>query len=141
MSRPDPFEERLSCQPEKQIPVRWREEILSAARNAGRARGVARVNRAVPWWCEVFSPYPKAWAALGAAWVVILTLNLAARDTRPATLAQGRAQGGPCMEAALRQQQLIFAELAGLGDRPDANRPKAFVPRPRSPRRADIVNV
>jgi hypothetical protein len=84
---------------------------------------------------ELFRLPRWAWSGLAAAWLIIVGLNVAARET-PA-----RQQSPPVIAKrssdtlqALREQKQLFAELVGL--RPaagDAEAPR-FVPRPRSER-------
>ena len=108
---PDDFETRLQRQPMRQIPGAWREQILSAARQASPARHAPPVLRSstaeggrtthhalasrslLSTFNHQFStllwPHPTAWAGLAAAWLVIIGINLATRD--PATVAARHA--------------------------------------------------
>jgi hypothetical protein len=84
---------------------------------------------------ELFRLPRWAWSGLGAAWLVIVGLNIAARETpatQPAPSAIAKRSSDTLQ--ALREQKQLFAELVGL--RPitgDAEAPR-FVPRPRSER-------
>ncbi len=144
--KPDDFEQKLSRQPLRQIPAEWRAEIL----REGRRVAVPNQNKkldadtaSVPklnWLSTLnhqlstfFWPHPKAWAGLAAVWVFILVLNFSMRDKTP-MVAEKSAPLSPEVMVQLKKQQLMFAELVGTCETPDANRQKLFAPRPRSER-------
>lgn len=146
MNRDDQFEKRLSRQPVKPLPPAWRAEILAAAEQAATSRTAQRADYS--WFANLRSqlagmlwPSPSAWAALGAAWVLILVLNFNLRETAPDTFVRNSGVGSPRMEGALKQKQRMFAELAGFGEIREADRPKSLVPRPRSQGRSDSANA
>jgi hypothetical protein len=87
----------------------------------------------------MFWPHPRAWAALGAAWVLILVANLQIRDDSPA-LARNHDASAPQVEQARQQKAQLYAEL-GLLEARDADRPKKNAPRPRSDRASACVKV
>lgn len=66
----DDFEQRLSGAPLREIPAEWRARILR--------RASASVAPPPPTWWEVLSawlwPSPRAWAAVGAVWMLIAIL-------------------------------------------------------------------
>ncbi len=72
----DPFEQRLSNIPRREVPPAWRGEILTADRNAdARPPGVSLVIfwaalRGLLW------PHRYACATLIALWLIIAALNL-----------------------------------------------------------------
>lgn len=145
MSDPlDQFEQHLRRQPVRQIPAGWRAEILAAARaaQAPQTGTASRAGSRVPWYSLIgreilFSawPNPKAWAGMAAVWVLIVALNFSMRDASPAPAgAEKSAPATPDRVAELRQQQRMFAELAGLNAMPDADRPKNPALQPRSQR-------
>ena len=84
---------------------------------------------------ELFRLPRWAWSGLGAAWLVIVGLNIAARETAatppvPAIVAKRSSD----TLQALSEQKRLFAELVGLrSESADAEAPR-FVPRPRSER-------
>lgn len=82
---------------------------------------------------ELFRMPRPAWAGLGAAWLLIIALNVASSDTTPSlpAMAQTPTRRSPEMLQALREQRKLFAELVGSGSGGDAELPR-FVPRPRS---------
>ena len=91
----DDFEKRLQRQPLRQMPGEWREEILSAARQASLPEHAPRTTHHVPPSPSLLStlhhqlstllwPHPTAWAGLAAVWVVILGINLTTRDATTA---------------------------------------------------------
>lgn len=92
------FEKRLQGVPPREIPSRWRAKILAAAQPAQTG------------WRQWLWPCPQAWAGLGAAWLVIFGMNLAAGRNPPpppsATLALSRQQ-----LRELRQEQRMLAEM------------------------------
>jgi hypothetical protein len=103
------------------------------------SRCVGRWNHFVAGCREILRLPCWAWSGLAAAWLVIVGLNVAARET-PATQPAPSAIAKRSSETlqALREQKQLFAELVGL--RPatgDAEVPR-FVPRPRS-ERAEIT--
>lgn len=82
-----------------------------------------------------------AWAGLGAAWGVIVALNLAAREP-DAPLLTGKPPP-PTAEVryAVRQKQLLMADLAALSEPTQARPVKSPPPSPRSDRRKAAVNT
>jgi len=134
---PDEFEQKLQRQPLRAAPEAWRGEILAAARASRltpHASGIGDYNllELVFTWLR---PARLAWATMAAAWVVILGLNLAVRETASSRMA---AIPPPAqMREAMKQKQLLLAELGGRAERPVIKRPKAIVPGPRSDRRED----
>jgi hypothetical protein len=86
---------------------------------------------------ELFRLPRVAWAGLGAAWTVIIALNIASSETPPAHRASvASASRSPEMLYALREQRRLFADLVGAaGEAADVKAPR-LVPRPRSERSA-----
>ena len=145
--KPDDFEQRLQRQPLRQVPPAWRAEILSAAdhaADAGHASRIAHHGWLATLTAELsaaFWPHPRAWAALGAAWVLILLVNVLAQDDGATTLARRAPASTPRMEGVLQQKEQMFSELVGFVESRDADRLKAFVPRPRSQRSNDFMEA
>jgi len=85
---------------------------------------------------EFFGTPRVAWGGLAAAWLVIITLNAAARETVSRPAVAPTATAGLSLETrqALREQRTLFAELVGTAtDETDAGGSRIrFVPRPRS---------
>ena len=80
-----------------------------------------------------------AWSGLAAAWLVIIGLHFAARDSapkRPVAFTQNR-QPAETLQA-VREQKRLLAELTGLGENFEIETPR-FVPRPRSERQHEII--
>ena len=138
--KPDELEQKLQRQPLRQIPAAWRDEILSAAQSASAFRHPSRVTRHSAWWRELFWPAPQAWAALAAAWLVILAADFATRDATPMLAARHAVPPSPEIRELLKQQYQLLAELVGPAEKPEADRPKATPP-PRSQRREGFLTA
>jgi hypothetical protein len=145
--KPDDFEQRLQCQPLRQIPGEWREEILREGRRTA-ALEIRDTNMAsLPKWSwlstinhqlsTILWPHPQAWAGLAAIWVLIFAVNFSTRDRLP-IMARKSAPPSPEVIVELKQQQRMLAELMGPRETHDADRTKSFVPQPRS-ERAEIL--
>ena len=136
---PDDFEHRLARLPVKEIPGEWRADILSAARAAQPAPHASRLTRHA--WLSTlnsqlstfFWPHPKAWAGLAAVWVGIVALNFSTRDQ--SVMVAGKVSP-PSAEVIveLRKQQKLYAELMGVNEPREADRPKDATSRPRTQR-------
>jgi hypothetical protein len=134
----EPFERRLSRQPPREIPTRWRAEILSAAHAAGPRPSAldprpSLLSTLISQLSTALRPHPQAWAGLAAAWVLIFTLQLASRDPTEVG-ARNTPPPSPEMLTVLRQQKLLLAELVERPEPHAAERPKALPLRPRSDR-------
>ncbi len=146
MNRDERFENRLVRVPQTPVPPAWREEILTAARSAATPRAVrppAHTSIRDALWALLW-PHPRAWAGLAAAWVLILGLTLAGRDSRDSAQTEMVRQArppSPELRELLRQQGKLFAELTGRADdaRPAPVRPTAT--EPRSQRREEALNA
>ena len=82
-----------------------------------------------------------AWAGLGTVWVVILALNFTAREPDAPQMAGQELPLASEMRLALKQQQLLMAELAVSSVPASADKPKPAPPSPRSDRRSEILNA
>jgi anti-sigma factor RsiW len=80
-----------------------------------------------------------AWAGLAAVWVVILVLNSAAREPNPPLVAGQDLPSASEMRVALKQKDLLMAELAFFSE--PAAKPKPVPPSPRSDRRRATFNT
>jgi len=131
------FEQRLKRRPLRSAPSEWREVILAAAREAKPVKrsqpmvGHTFLSILSERLVSVFWPHPAAWGGLAGIWVLIFVVHFSIRDNEPA-LAEKAIPQSPEVVAQLKQQQRLLAELLGPSDLPDANRPKIFVPKPRS---------
>jgi len=130
----DDFEQRLKRQPLRQPPAGWRDEILRECRESTvesrrpERSFLSTLNHQLS---TLLWPHPKAWAGLAAAWVVIAALNLSMREPGPASVKKGSPS--PETMAELKRQRLLYAQLMGPNEQP-VDRPKTFVPQPRSGR-------
>jgi hypothetical protein len=129
------FEERLRNQPLRQIPAKWRSEILTAAQAAALSRRLSPVARPAPWWRELLWPSPTAWAGLACAWLVVLTLNAAARPTAGEQRMAGQTRQ-PSQEIAvtLAQRRQELAQLLSQSSETAIEPRRAVRPGPRSER-------
>ena len=143
MNGNDPLENRLRAIAPRQVPPEWRSEILADARNATASSHsmVAPSHSLRAVLASMFWPYPQAWARLAAAWVVIIALNLATRESGPPEIARQLPPPSPQLRQLLREQEQMLAELTGTAeeDRPVAVRPPAA--QPRSERQSDALNA
>jgi hypothetical protein len=130
------FEQKISRQPLKKIPGEWRAEIVATAtsrtsRVEGREQDEIWLSTFVARLSTIFWPHPKAWAGLAAVWIFIFALNFSMRDKTP-MVAEKISPPSPEVIVELKKQQLLFAELMGPRETPDADRQKIFSPKPRS---------
>jgi hypothetical protein len=146
---PDDFETRLQRQPLRQIPGKWRDDILSATRQASPAEHAPRTTHHFLPSRSLLStlhhqlstllwPHPAAWAGLAAVWLVILGINLTTRDA--ATIAARHAAPvAPQVFMAFQEQERLLSELIGPRETPVADRPKLRLPKPRSERGKEML--
>jgi hypothetical protein len=131
------FEQRLKRRPLRPVSAQWRDGILAAASEAQPVKSsrpvvdrsflsILRGRLASMLW-----PHPVAWGGLAAIWVFIFAVNVSNRDQGP-VIAEKAVPPSPEVMAQLKQQQRLLAELLSPNDSPDADRPKIFVPKPRS---------
>jgi hypothetical protein len=141
MNHEDQFEARLRCQPSRETPAAWREEILAAAQAATPRGDSPPAARHLPWWRELFWPCPQAWAALAAVWLVMFAAHFVARESASKSLARQAVPPSPQLRELLKRQGQLFAELVGSREKSEADRPKPVAPQPRSQRREEFPTV
>ena len=141
----DDFEERLQRQAPREIPASWREGILRTARNSTPSANpphhglFATVRHFLS---NLRPPQRAAWGSLAAIWIVILALNISARDDSPRSQSsRSAASVSPDTLEALKEQQLLLAELVGRPEPRKVDHRKPAAPGPRSQRREDSVNA
>jgi hypothetical protein len=131
------FEKLLESQPLRHVPSDWRKEILLAAEKAQTVQSKQPLAghslfalfgyhlRSLLW------PHPVAWSGLAAIWVLIFAAHFSMLDEVPA-VAEKTLPPSPEAVAELKQQKQLLAELMGTSDASAVDRPKIFVPKPRS---------
>jgi hypothetical protein len=137
--KPDDFEQQLQRQPLRPVPVEWRDEILAAARAAGRPRPSTLAPRPVSWWRELLWPSPVAWAGAAATWALILALNTAASpEAESAAAPRFVAPPAAAVQMALAERRVLMTSLfEPLSTQPKNPPQEPIRPRPQSARRAD----
>jgi len=89
-------------------------------------------------WRELILPARRIWAGLATIWLITIALNIASREDKPQAITQSNAASDtPEVQQALKQQRLLYAELAGLKKPTPTNPSPAPLPGPRSQRRPD----
>ena len=162
MNSEDQFESRLRQQPPRPLPPGWRQEILSAARQAASGRApvpnprrsahsafisyLSTLNSRLSTvfnsrLSTAFWPHPAAWAGLAAAWLLIAGLDFAASEPSAYTVARRPPPPSPQLRELLRQQDLMLAELIGLPGKPAAQPATPPVPQPRSQRGEESMHT
>lgn len=137
------FEQRLQRQPERKIPGGWRAEVLARAQAA--ATSVQTPPPARPSWLQLFQallsrPQRVAWAGLVGVWLMILAMNVAARDNTH-TLGPGASLPTPETWQALKQQKRLLAELVDHPAADGTGRAKAIPAGPHSRRREETLTA
>jgi len=77
---------------------------------------------------------PRAWSGIAVAWLLILFLNLETRDSETTPVARAEAPSTSEMRFALKQKQLLVAELSIAAETSSPVKVKTPMPRPRSQR-------
>jgi len=132
--KPDDFESRLRRQPLRPIPPEWRAEILAAAAaTPSHVSRPAQHGLLFALFTGLFWPHPRAWAGLATAWVLVLMVHLAIQE-RPATAASQSARPSTDLTADLRPQHQLYAELMGISERSETDRPRTPASKPRGER-------
>jgi hypothetical protein len=135
---PDDFERQLQRQSFRPVPVEWRAEILAASATAVRPAPKPSLGSVLnARLSSLLWPCPQAWAGLASAWVLILAVNLASREAKPATAAADANHSSGAVAGLFglwRQRQIELAGLAGPFPQPILPPPQPALPRPRSER-------
>lgn len=133
----DAFEKKLQAQTLRSAPDAWRSEILAQAQKAA-ATPAARPEAPVTlrnWLASLLWPCPQAWAGLATIWAVILGLNFLGNPGGPSE-SMARNQSAPPAKIwlAWQEQRALLAQFTEPARPEPAERPKPFVPLPRSER-------
>jgi anti-sigma factor RsiW len=111
----------------------------------GEVAAAAHVSQPVGWQGVQlqagWQPTRRVWAGLAGVWVVILTLNFAASQSDAPLVAGQEVPSASEMRLALREKQLLTAELAITSEPAPADKSKASPPSPRSDRRNENLNT
>ena len=138
----DDFEKRLQQVAPREIPSAWREEILTAARQAETSCHPSPVIRPsflstlIQQLSSLSRPHRAAWAGLATVWVAIMALNFSARDNSTVATKQV-APPSPEAIAAWRQQRRELASFTEPNQAREIEAPKPRLPQPRSNRRTE----
>jgi hypothetical protein len=81
-------------------------------------------------WRELILPSRRIWAGLAAVWVLLIAVNVSQRD--PSTAAITTAASAPAMMTFRDQQRLLNELLADRAVPLVAEKPKSFLPKPRT---------
>ncbi|HZL43716.1 MAG TPA: hypothetical protein VFD66_10615 [Verrucomicrobiae bacterium] len=85
------------------------------------------------WISSFLWPYPRAWEALAAIWIALLTIHLSLADRSSSQVRQDDSQS-PQVAQVLKEQRRLMAELIGQSSIPDAEPAKPTLVRPQSRR-------
>jgi anti-sigma factor RsiW len=125
--------------------------VVTAGSSASRSRTTARTSQPVGWPAMLgalgaqlragWQASRWAWTGLAAVWMVILSLNLTAREPKAPPVARQEVPSPSEMRLALKQKHLLMAELAFTSEPAPADKPKAAPPSPRSDRPKATLNT
>jgi hypothetical protein len=140
----DDFEKRLQQHPQRKLPTVWREEILTNAQSAAASPHAPRtthhgfaLSTFIHQLSTLLRPQRVAWCGIAAAWVVIIALNISARDN-PAMVATSQVlPPSPQAIAAWREQRRELASLTEPNQPREIEALKPRLPQPRSNRRTE----
>jgi hypothetical protein len=104
-----------------------RAEDLAAKANGQRRPSLSLADAAHKFWLEAIWPWRRVWTGVGAAWVVILGMNLVISDPSQPVASQSRPS--PEAQAVLQQQEQLLTQLLGTDTPPPPARPKPSGPR------------
>lgn len=82
----------------------------------------------------VWRQTPRTWSGIAVAWLLVLFLNLETRDSETMPVAQAAAPSTSEMRFALKQKQLLVAELSIAAETSSPVKVKSSMARPRSQR-------
>jgi hypothetical protein len=128
----DDFEQQLAQQELRPLPASWRSEILKNVAGQQLPRGTDLSARSgTSWLRALLWPCPQAWAGLGVAWLVILSVHLFGFVDEP------RASARPAMPeqvARYAENRRLLTNLLSPRESPPAAAPAgpSSIRRPRA---------
>jgi anti-sigma factor RsiW len=128
------WEQNLAnVQPTQAARNRW-EQAIQAAGRPEPARQLTPTAAMREWWQDVVWPCRRVWAGLAVVWLLILAGNLSLRDSSQIRMVKFPPSAQE-MVMALKERQSVLAELLADHSGPrEADRPKFFLPKPRTER-------
>jgi hypothetical protein len=126
-------------------------KVAATAHSVSQPPLLSRVSQPIGWRATLESlgahlragwqPARWVWAGLATAWMLILGLNLAAREPDAPVVARQQLPSPSEMRFALQQEQLLMADLTLTSEPGPARKPKPAPMSPRSDRRMETLNA
>lgn len=116
-------------------------QVVSAACPTVQASHPPPISRPALWWREWLWPCPQAWAGLAAVWVVVWAVNFATPEPKPMLETRRVTPPSPQMRQILKEQKQMLAELGGVAEQLETERPGRITPQPRSQRHGALSNT
>ncbi|HEY9174641.1 MAG TPA: zf-HC2 domain-containing protein [Verrucomicrobiae bacterium] len=116
-------------------------QLVRAAPPAAPVDCTSRGVQPAGWWRELLWPCPQAWAVLAAVWVVVWAVNFATPEPKPMLETRRVTPPSPQMRQILKEQKRMLAELGGVAEQLDTERPGRITPQPRSQRHGALSNT
>jgi hypothetical protein len=119
------LEKKMASQPQKTVPTEWRAQILKKA-TAQQTRDVpATESRPLGWLREVLWPYPQAWGALAAVWIVIAAFKFSTPNSTTANAGEIAKNQTISVSEQRRELAHLLDATPDKSSRSPANRPRS----------------
>jgi hypothetical protein len=119
------FEKQLASQPLKSVPTEWRAQILKEAQ-AQVTRDVSANEFRPLWWLrELLWPYPQAWGALAAVWIVIAVFKFTTPNSTTANAGEIAKNQTISVSEQRRELANLLDATPDKSSRSPANRPRS----------------